>query len=254
MKGRKTIISYHLLNIISSGVLSGEQRGGALIDCHLLSSDSIAQRWEGEDEWSGGGGWMTEILPPWKIWAVISSMTNDPARRGGGGGGRGVDSRPADSSNYRRKYHLICSLTAGELWNTSVYFSSLICQQQRVSVNPQTLSFKLQKPSQSVQRCRSFGEMFLKWRRCWMFPPSTAESGPSCQNSDPTPGEKHLTSCNQKGNTSTSFIPRTAVPFSTHISQKEKGFRSFVYKKKTNTSKSTVQKATCFCKLSVTKH
>lgn len=57
---------------------------------------------------------MTEILPPWKIWAVISSMTNDPARRAGGaGGGGGVDSRLSDSSNYRRKYHWICRLTDG---------------------------------------------------------------------------------------------------------------------------------------------
>lgn len=30
----------------------------------------------------GGGGWMTEILLQRKIWVVISSMTNDPVRRG----------------------------------------------------------------------------------------------------------------------------------------------------------------------------
>lgn len=31
-----------------------------------------------------GRGWMTDILPPWKIWAVISFMTNDPVRSGAG--------------------------------------------------------------------------------------------------------------------------------------------------------------------------
>lgn len=81
MRPRQTIISYHLLNIISCGVLSEEQRGGALMDCHLLSSDSITQRWGGRRSRPGGGGWVTEILEPPPIWAAISSMTNDPARR-----------------------------------------------------------------------------------------------------------------------------------------------------------------------------
>lgn len=81
MRPRQTIISYHLLNIISCGVLSEEQRGGALMDCHLLSSDSITQRWGGRKSRPGGGGWVTEILEPPPIWAAISSMTNDPARR-----------------------------------------------------------------------------------------------------------------------------------------------------------------------------
>lgn len=81
MRRRQTIIPYHLLNIISCGVLSEEQRGGALMDCHLLSSDSITQRWGGRRSRPGGGGWVTEILQPPPIWALISSMTNDLARR-----------------------------------------------------------------------------------------------------------------------------------------------------------------------------
>lgn len=95
MKKRKTIISYHLLNIISSGVLSGEQRGGALIDCHLLSSDSIAQRWAGEHGRGGGRtaewqryyrcGRFETWFPPWQM-----------TQQGAGGGGAGEEVWTAD--------------------------------------------------------------------------------------------------------------------------------------------------------------